>query len=128
MKIEVSIGEVFDKITILEIKQERITDPVKLSYICDELKVLRDSLDEAEITIPDLLYKKLKDINLSLWETEDVIRDKENSCSFDEDFIQHARLDAKYNDDRFLVKNKINNYCDSEIKEQKSYYGLYTAN
>jgi len=128
MKIEVSVGEVFDKISILEIKSEKISDPIKSSYVHNELQVLQNTINEYSIEIPVELYTKLKEVNLKLWETEDIIREREASQNFDEVFIDHARLDAKWNDERFLVKNEINNYCNSTIKEQKSYDELYTAN
>tara|TARA_A100001515_G_scaffold143826_1_gene146022 strand:- start:2960 stop:3346 length:387 start_codon:yes stop_codon:yes gene_type:complete len=127
MKIEVSVGEVFDKISILEIKQDKITDPVKLAYVVDELQVLRQTLEEYNIQIPQDLYEALKDINLKLWETEDVIREREAAQNFDDEFVKHARLDAKWNDQRFLIKNEINTFCESTIKEQKSYEQLYSA-
>ena len=127
MKIEVSIGEVFDKISILEIKREKISDSVKVSYVEEELLVLKQTLSDYNIKIPDSLYASLKDVNMKLWETEDVIREREAAQNFDDEFIKHARLDAKWNDKRFLIKNEINNYCNSSIKEQKSYEQLYSA-
>ena len=127
MKIEVSIGEVIDKITILQIKKEKIDNETKLKYINEELDTLNESLKKENIEIPDKLVQNLKKVNKMLWETEDIIRSKEKNNVFDEDFINHARLDAILNDKRFLAKNKINNYCNSQIKEQKSYDGLYTA-
>ena len=126
MKIEVSVGEVFDKISILEIKSEKITDEVKLGYVVSELSILRKTLKEHDVAIPDDLYGRLKNANSTLWDTEDIIRHAESMHNFDEVFIEHARLDAKLNDERFLIKNEINNYCDSTIKEQKSYDELYT--
>ena len=127
MRINVSVGEVFDKISILEIKREKIIDPIKLSYVVEELEILQKTLKDEDIEIPDELYNSLKEVNLRLWETEDVIREREASQNFDEEFIKHARLDAKWNDERFLIKNEINNYCESTIKEQKSYEQLYSA-
>ena len=127
MKIEVSIGEVIDKITILQIKLNNISDEKKLEYIKEELKVLEMALEEEGIVIPDELVKELREVNQKLWDTEDIIRDLEQKQNFNEQFVKHARLDAILNDERFLVKNKINNYCNSKIKEQKSYEGLYTA-
>jgi hypothetical protein len=127
MKIEVSVGEVFDKISILEIKREKISDSVKVSYVEEELLVLKQTLSDYNIKIPDSLYASLKDVNMKLWETEDVIRERELAQNFDDEFIKHARLDAKWNDQRFLIKNEINNYCNSSIKEQKSYEQLYSA-
>ena len=128
MRIEVSIGEVVDKVTILEIKKEKILDKIKLEHIEKELLVLENTLTESTIMVPPKLIQKLKDVNLKLWDAEDIIRDRENRNLFDEEFIKCARLDAQLNDERFLVKNEINNICESNIKEQKSYEGLYSAN
>ena len=128
MKIEVSIGEVVDKITILQIKKEKISDKLKLEHVEKELTILESTLGTSEVAVPEKLVQKLKDVNLKLWDAEDVIRDRENRDLFDEEFIKCARLDAKLNDERFLVKNEINNVCMSNIKEQKSYEGLYSAN
>jgi len=128
MKIEVSIGEVVDKVTILQIKKEKILDKIKLEHIEKELSVLENTLSNSTITVPTTLVQKLKEVNLKLWDAEDIIRDRENRNLFDEEFVKCARLDAKLNDERFLVKNEINNICESNIKEQKSYEGLYSAN
>lgn len=128
MKIEVSIGEVVDKVTILQIKKEKILDKIKLEHIEKELSVLENTLSNSTIAVPPTLVQKLKEVNLKLWDAEDVIRDRENRNLFDEEFVKCARLDAKLNDERFLVKNEINNVCMSNIKEQKSYEGLYSAN
>ena len=128
MKIEVSIGEVIDKITILEIKKDKIKDFNKLKYIEKELSILKNSLMEENIHVPYEMIAELKDINCKLWDLEDLIRQKEKQNIFDEYFIDLARKDAIFNDERFLAKNKINNYCDSSIKEQKSYEGLYKPN
>ena len=128
MKIEVSTGEVVDKITILQIKKEKISDNLKLAHIGKELSVLEGTLKDSKIKVPQELIDQLRDVNLKLWDAEDIIRDRENQNLFDDEFIKCARLDAKLNDERFLVKNKINNVCESNIKEQKSYEGLYTTN
>ena len=128
MKIEVSIGEVVDKITILQIKVEKITDESKLIHIKEELDILTKTLISSAILVPKQLIDELKDINLQLWDAEDIIRDSENKKRFDAEFVKCARLDASLNDKRFLVKNQINNECESTIKEQKSYEGLYSAN
>jgi len=127
MKIEVSIGEVIDKITILQIKKEKITDEKKLKHVIFELEVLEKTLEEEEIKVSEELITKLRDINQNLWDAEDVLREKERNKKYDEEFIKYAVLDATYNDQRFLVKNEINELYDSNIKEQKSYEGLYTA-
>ena len=86
------------------------------------------SLQEEGIVVPNNLVDSLREVNQKLWDTEDVIRLKEKSAQFDEEFVEHARKDAILNDQRFLVKNEINNHCKSVIKEQKSYEGLYTSN
>ena len=128
MKIEVSIGEVIDKITILQIKQKNIDDKVKLDYISKELEVLQQALQDEGIEVPLTMVDSLRDVNQQLWDAEDIIRLKEKRQEFDDDFIHCARHDAILNDQRFLIKNKINNHCDSFIKEQKSYEVLYTSN
>lgn len=125
MKIEVSIGEVIDKITILQIKEERITNVDKLIHIRKELNILLETLKESGIKVPEDMCSRLKDINTQLWDAEDILREKEAAHLYDEEFIKCAELDSVLNDKRFLVKNEINNFCDSNIKEQKSYKGLY---
>jgi len=127
MKIEVSIGEVVDKITILQIKEKHIDDKKKLQYVREELDILSNALKEENANVPDEMVDELREINQKLWDTEDVIRLLEKENRFDDEFVKHARLDAILNDKRFLVKNKINNFCNSLVKEQKSYEGLYTA-
>ena len=127
-KIEVSVGELIDKITILEIKQDRITDETKLSHINAELDILRATVEEDKILVPEKLVQELKNINIELWDAEDVIRACEKDGDFSEAFVECARLDAILNDKRFLAKNKINECTESLVKEQKSYEGLYTAN
>ena len=127
-KIEVSVGELIDKITILEIKQERITDQTKLSHVNAELGILRATIEQDNISVPEELVQELKNINTELWDAEDVIRACEKAGDFSEAFVECARLDAILNDKRFLAKNKINECTESLVKEQKSYEGLYTAN
>jgi len=130
MLIEVSIGEVIDKITILEIKKEKIKNAKKLRYVIKELVTLNAALKkeckkraipfpfEGEVLE---LKEELKDINLQLWNAEDILREKESKQLYDEEFIQNAVLDSELNDKRFLSKNKINLFFFSKIKEQKSY-------
>lgn len=127
-KVEVSVGELIDKITILEIKQEKISDEVKLSHINAELDILRATVDSENISVPQELVDELRSINAELWDAEDVIRACERDQDFTEAFVECARLDAILNDKRFLAKNKINESTESLVKEQKSYEGLYTAN
>ena len=126
-QIEVSVGELVDKITILQIKQNNISDEAKLRHIKKELIVLEGVMREDNIKVPDELIEELRAINQELWDAEDVIRVCEINEDFGESFVKCARLDAILNDKRFLVKNKINEHTESLIKEQKSYEGLYTT-
>ena len=128
MKIEVSIGEVIDKITILQIKENNIKDPLKLKHIIKELEILNSTLIESSVVVPVELISKLRDVNQRLWDCEEILRVKEKNKEYDDVFIRHAVDDAVINDERFLVKNEINNICNSNIKEQKSYDGLYKSN
>jgi hypothetical protein len=127
MKVEVAIGEIFDKITILDIKLERISDESRLSYIQSEKDVLEKALNTEGIEIDPSLYKELRDINIKIWDTESGFREKESRKEFDDEFIEFARLNAKYNDERFLVKKRINEHYNSAVREQKSYDRLYSA-
>jgi len=128
MKVEVAIGEIFDKITILDIKLERISDESRLFYIQGEKDILEKALIDESVEMNDELYDELKDINIKIWDTESGFRDKENKKEFDDEFVQFARLNAKYNDERFLIKKRINEYYKSDVREQKSYDQLYNAN
>tara|TARA_R100001463_G_scaffold46958_5_gene95713 strand:+ start:636 stop:1022 length:387 start_codon:yes stop_codon:yes gene_type:complete len=127
MLVDVAIGEIFDKITILDIKLERIADSDRLRYIVKEKQVLEQALSDEAIVMEDSLYEELKDINIKIWDTEAGFREKEANKEFDAQFVELARLNAKYNDERFLVKKKINEHYDCEIREQKSYDRLYTS-
>ena len=106
MKVEVAIGEIFDKIAILDIKLARIQDSERLKYVRGERDVLGVALQNEGIDIDLELYEELKDINTKIWDTEAGFRDKEAKKEFDEEFVEFARLNAKYNDERFLVKKK----------------------
>ena len=92
-----------------------------------ELNLLKGLLLEEGVAVPQKLTDELRSVNKKLWDTEDVIRELEIKGDFGKQFVEHARLDAKLNDKRFLIKNEINNFCNSYVKEQKSYEGLYTA-
>lgn len=127
MLVEVAIGEVFDKLTILDIKLERILDGTRLSYIRAEKNILEIALEDANIKFNIELYNELKLINEKIWDTEAGFRDKETKQKFDDEFIQFARLNAKYNDERFLIKNRINEHYNSVVREQKAYDRLYNA-
>ncbi len=120
---EISAGELIDKITILEIKKEKIINKEKLIEIDKELASLNETLkksinDESKI----LSFKNdLKNINLKLWDIEDGKRSAEKNNKFDEKFIQLARNVYKFNDERAKIKLAINNALGSNIKEVKSY-------
>ena len=120
---EISAGELIDKITILEIKKEKINNKEKLVEIDKEMASLKETLkksisDESKI----LSFKKdLKNINLKLWDIEDGKRSAEKNNQFDEKFIQLARNVYKFNDERAKIKLAINNVLGSNIKEVKSY-------
>ena len=121
---EISAGELIDKITILEIKKDKITDQSKLSEIQKELGslnvIMKNSIpDKREIKD---LKRKLKDINLKLWDVENGKRLSERNNDFGESFIILARNVYKYNDERAKIKLEINNYLGSNIKEVKSYF------
>ncbi len=119
MYIEVSTGEVADKISILLIKKEKITDVNKLENINKELRSLIEHFP-AEILI-DKLYSLLCAVNLSLWEIEDAIREKERLGEFDNEFIELARQVYITNDSRATLKMRINIAYNSDMVEEKSY-------
>ena len=121
--VEVSIGELLDKISILEIKQEKIKDPGKLRFISNEHSILKKQLDDnvkSDDKINDL-FQSLKDINAKLWVIEDDKRQCEKVKDFGEKFIKLSRDVHFLNDDRAKIKLEINNYTGSEIKEIKEY-------
>ncbi len=120
---EVQIGELIDKMTILEIKTERISDEKKLKNIWKELNSLRKTFDESYIMSPELeeLIRQLKEANEALWETEDLIRDKEREKCFDDQFIALARSVYIQNDERCKFKRMINELLGSRLIEEKSY-------
>ena len=121
--IEVSIGELFDKISILEIKQEKIKDPEKLKFISNEHSILNSQLENS-IKIDDKLnklFQSLKEINAKLWIIEDDKRQCEKDKDFGEKFIKLSRDVHFYNDDRAKIKLEINNLTGSVIKEIKEY-------
>jgi uncharacterized protein YukE len=123
MQVPVSPGEVLDKITILEIKSERMTDPGKVANVRRELallqKVWSSNIRDSE-TIQDL-HAQLKAINEALWDIEDDIRDKERAREFDDRFIELARAVYVTNDRRSQVKKELNLHLGSDIIEEKSY-------
>jgi len=116
----ISVGELFDKITILEIKREFIED-IKRKNVKKELDLLLKIVDQLEIKIKKSLYNQLKDINKKLWLIEDEIRIQEKNNLFDEQFILLARSVYKNNDERSRIKREINTLFNSNIIEEKSY-------
>ena len=121
--VEVSVGELLDKISILEIKKEKIQDPEKLKFINDEYEVLKDQLDKnikSDEKI-DKLFQSLKEINAKLWIIEDNKRLCEKNSDFSEKFIRLSRDVHFLNDDRAKIKLEINRHTGSKIKEIKKY-------
>ena len=121
--VPVSPGEVLDKITILEIKSERMSDPEKVANVRVELALLQETWSQAvaEDDVIRELHAQLKEINEGLWEIEDDIRDKERVKEFDARFIELARSVYFTNDRRSEVKKKLNLHLGSQIIEEKSY-------
>ena len=121
--VEVSAGELLDKISILEIKKDKIKDPKKLEYILDELSILKKEFEsniKSDVKL-DQLYQSLKIINARLWVIEDDKRKCEKEKDFTENFIKLSRDVHILNDDRAKIKLKINDYTGSKIKEIKEY-------
>ena len=121
--VEVSVGELLDKISILEIKQDKIKDPEKLNFINNEHSILKNQLEKNVKSDEKLekLFQDLKDINVKLWVIEDDKRDCEKNKDFGEKFIKLSRDVHFLNDDRAKIKLKINNHTGSAIKEIKEY-------
>ena len=120
MQIEVSNGEIADKLTIIEIKLERIKDSLKLANLRKEYDILNDAVASV-IDKNHQFYKDLYIINNQLWDIEDHIRDLERAKDFGDDFIQTARSVYFINDKRSEVKRKINELTGSNLTEEKSY-------
>lgn len=123
IKIDVSFGELLDKITILEIKSERINDPSKLANVKKELTVLSQTWLEAAVDEALIAEerKSLKEINGILWDIEDDIREQEAENSFGSEFVSLARRVYKTNDQRAQVKRDVNEKLGSALIEEKSY-------
>ena len=120
---EISAGELIDKITILEIKREKISNKEKLFEVNKELNSLNETLKKSINDSSNIINFKndLKNINLKLWDIEDGKRSAEKNNKFDEKFIELARNVYKFNDERAKIKLAINNALGSNIKEVKSY-------
>ena len=121
--VEVSVGELLDKISILEIKKDKVKDEEKLKFIINEHEILKEQLDKnikADKKI-NKLYQSLKEINAKLWVIEDDKRQCEKESDFGEKFIKLSRDVHFLNDDRAKIKLEINNLTGSKIKEIKEY-------
>jgi len=121
MKIDISIGELVDKVTILSIKLEKIKNPEKLKNIKKEYDLLYESMKSAGITKDLEYFKNLVKVNLRLWDIEDKIRIKEANKAFDDDFIRLARSVYFENDERAEIKKQINLTFGSDLIEEKEY-------
>ena len=121
--VEVSVGELLDKISILEIKKEKIKDPEKLKFINNEHSILKDQFEKNMKSDDKLnnLYQSLKEINSKLWVIEDNKRQCEKDKDFGDKFIKLSRDVHFLNDDRAKIKLDINSYTGSKIKEIKEY-------
>ena len=121
--VEVSIGELLDKISILEIKKEKIKDPEKLKFISNEHSILKDQLEKNVKSDEKLekLFQELKEINAKLWVIEDDKRNCEKNKNFGDKFIKLSREVHFLNDDRAKIKLEMNNHTGSIIKEIKEY-------
>ena len=122
VNVPVSVGELIDKLSILQVKKSKVKNSDKLKFIEKEYDLLL-SMSSEYFNNVDIIstYKELVDVNLKLWEVEDELRAIENTKVFDNKFIELARAVYYTNDERFRLKDKINNLTNSEIKEQKDY-------
>ena len=118
---EISLGELVDKISILKIKSQKITDPVKLEYVKKEEETLSRTLTSLKLENIDHHLEQMIEVNLKLWKIEDDIRDLERDKKFNEEFISLARAVYITNDERFKRKNTINTTYKSGLVEVKSY-------
>ncbi len=123
LKVEISVGELLDKITILEIKSERIDNSAKLLHVNQELEILRQTWAKSPLSTTDISdpMKRLKAVNVELWDIEDGIRLKEGAGEFDHQFIELARSVYHRNDVRAAIKKEINLLLGSDLVEEKSY-------
>ena len=121
--VPISPGELIDKITILEIKSQRMTDPAKLANVRTELAMLNDTWSASAYSATDITaeWNGLRDVNAQLWDIEDRIRDKEREGRFDAGFIELARAVYVTNDERAAIKRRINTRLGSVLVEEKSY-------
>ena len=121
MKVEISIGELVDRVTILSIKKIKMSDPEKLKRVEKEYRLLSQQMISIGINEDTEKFKKLKEINLKLWQIEDDIRVKEAKKEFDDEFINLARGVYHHNDERSAIKREIDIQYHSELMEEKEY-------
>jgi hypothetical protein len=121
--VPISPGELIDKITILEIKSQRMSDAAKLHNVRTELSLLSDTWKASPFSATDISaeWAGLRDVNAKLWDIEDRIRDKERDGRFDAEFIELARAVYFTNDERAAIKKQINTRLGSALVEEKSY-------
>ena len=121
--VPISPGELIDKVTILEIKSERMTDPAKLLNVRTELTLLNETWRASAYSATDIEaeWAGLRGVNTQLWDIEDLIRDKERAGEFDGEFIRLARAVYVTNDERAAIKKRINVKLGSSLVEEKSY-------
>ena len=117
--VDISIGELYDKYSILEIKLEKINDTQKLEWVQKEYDLLKTLVESNPIT--GILKSKIKEINIFLWDVEEELRQKESRMEFDDGFVQLARKVYKYNDERSMIKQEINIETKSILRDIKSY-------
>ena len=123
IRVDISYGELFDKISILEIKKSKLNNPQEIVKVKYELNLLLQELNNSKLnsSIISSLTQDLKEVNLKLWNIEDEIREKERNKKFDEEFIKLARNVYITNDTRAKIKNEINKKLNSKVFEIKSY-------
>ena len=121
MKIQVSIGELVDKVAILSIKVKKITNSQKLIHVQKELDFLQKAMESIEINPDSTEVNALMRVNLKLWDLENAIRLKEKKVQFDDEFIRLARAIYRFNDERTMLKRKISLKYHSELIEEKEY-------
>ena len=121
--VPISPGELIDKITILEIKSQRMSDPAKLQNVRTELAILNATWSASPFSATDIgdEWRGLREVNAALWDIEDDIRDKERDARFDARFIELARAVYVTNDERAAIKRRINTKLGSVLVEEKSY-------
>ena len=121
--VPISPGELIDKVTILEIKSERMSDAAKLQNVRAELALLKQTWEASAYSAVDIRqeWDGLREVNAQLWDIEDRIRDKERERAFDEEFIELARAVYVTNDERAAIKRRINVKLGSSLVEEKSY-------